>query len=568
MMNFRRFLLSSTAFALIAGSEVAHAQTPPLRAETLDNTSPASPLNSSDAGPLASSPVGTSTSAAPSSQSGAGTTTPNAKAPTGPEFQWNASVNFSESYVTNATGSPGASQPDYVSSPGFVTDLHEHSRRISLDANYNFATYFYAKGTVPTQISNYLQALGNVDVIPEYLDLNLKAFAQPVATSNFGVVSEGGREVPGAYANSYGYFATPDLKFNWGDVATFKTMPSYGQDFFMNPPGSSALNTIPGLSAPDNTTIRSLTEIISSGPDFGRLNWNLIGLFNETDQQQSLLSEKSGIAKGRYAFNYEWSLIVTAGYDAVTDTVHLLHNVSGPVALAGFGLTLGPDFSLQAEAGERYNSPSFDGNLRYNLTPRSVLTASVNDFVQTPEGQLLNSLTSLTALPNGILTSANNVLGNGMASTLTPFSVQSPDNPALTQFVSRNQTATVSFIEEFERTHASLQLFGTHQTFLTPGFTGPPTADSWGAQLLASRNLTPLFVATLGGGYTYNEEFGGHASTINVQGELNYSLGRQTRIFLRSAYADRLSSASLLDLSPLSGGVTGFSVTLGISHAL
>ena len=55
---------------------------------------------------------------------------------------------------------------------GLLSDLHEHSRRMTLDANYNLITDFYAKGTLPTQIMNNLQALGNVDVIPEYLDLD------------------------------------------------------------------------------------------------------------------------------------------------------------------------------------------------------------------------------------------------------------------------------------------------------------------------------------------------------------------------------------------------------------
>ena len=567
-MNFRRFLLSSTAFVLIAGGEDVHAQTPPLRQETIDNSAPAGPLDASPAAPLAPPPGGASTSGTPSSQPSSTTSLPTAAAPTGPAFQWNASVSFSESYVTNAAGSSIASEPDYLSSLGFASDLHEHSRRIMLDANYNLFTSFYAKGTEPTQISNNLLALADVDAIPEYLDVSLRAFAQPVVTSNFGALSAGNREIPGAYSNSYGYIGTPDLKFNWGDFATFKTMPSYGQVFFTTPPGTSAANTLPGLSALANTTLRSVTEQISSGTDFDRLNWKLVGLFSETDEQRNLLSEKSGIADGRYALSYEWSLLATAGYDAISDTVPLTRNISGPVALGGFGLTLGRDFSFQVEAGERYNNLSFDGNLRYDVTPTSLITASANDYVQTPQGQLLNNLTGLTALSNGTLTSANDVLQNGTASSLTPFNVQSPDIPMLGQFIARYQTANVSFVEDFERTRASISVWGTRQTFLTSGFTGPPTVDSWYVQILASRNISPLLTATLGGSYGNNQEFGGQASTIEADGELDYSLSRSTRIFLRSAYIDRLSSNSLLAVSPLSGNLTDFQATLGISHAL
>jgi uncharacterized protein (PEP-CTERM system associated) len=567
-MNFRWLLLSSTACILIAGGELARAQTPPLRAETLDDSSSVGPLASSSVGPLATSAAGTAVPGTPSTGPGGGMNLSNAAAWTGPEFQWNASILASETYVSNASGIPGASQSDYMSILGFTSDLHEHSRRITLDANYNLTTNFYANGTVPTQISNYLQALGNVDVIPEYLDLDMRVFAQPVVTSNFGAVSADNVEIPGAFRNSYGYFGTPDLHFNWGDFASFKTMPSYGQVFFTIPPGTSTANTIPDLAGPENTTVRSVTEEISSGTDFDRLNWKLVGLLSETDRQQSLLSEKSGTVDGRYALNYEWSLLVTAGYESIAESSGLLHDLTGPVAMGGIGLTLGQNFSFQAEAGERYNSLSFNGNLRYNLSPTSLLTASANDYVQSPEGQLLNNLTGLTALPDGTLTTADQVLENGTASSLTPFNVQSADNPALDQFVSRYQTVVVSFLEDFERTQASLSVFGTRRTLLTAGFTGPGTADSWGVRMMASRNISPLLTATLGGDYSNNEEFGGQASTIAVHGELNYSLSRATSIFLRSSYIDRLSSSSLIALSPLTGSVTDFNATLGIRHTL
>jgi uncharacterized protein (PEP-CTERM system associated) len=480
----------------------------------------------------------------------------------------NARVDVSESYITNATGASGSSQPDYMSQLGFAADLHEHSRRVVLDANYNLYTDFYARGTVPTQVSNNLQALGDVDVIPEYLDLNMRAFAQPVVTSNFGPVSAGGREIPGSFLNTYGYNATPDLKFMLGDFASSKTMPSYGQVFFTEPPGTNRFNTIPGLGAPLNTTLRSLTEEISSGPDFNRLNWKLVGLLSETDQGVSLLSEKSGVGHGRYALNNEWSLLVTGGYDSIHDTSPLIHNVSGPVALGGIGLTIGQDFSFEAEAGERYNSLSFDGNLRYDLSPSSLLTATANDYVQTPEGQLLNNLTSLTALPNGTLTSAGSVFQNGTASSFTSFSVQSPDNPALNQFISRYQIVAAAFSEEYERTYGSISIFGTRRTYLTSGFIGPQTTDAWGVQLLATRNLTRLLSATLGGMYAHNQEFGGLASSYSVEGQLSYSLSQETSIYLRSDYITRLSSDSAQAFSPLAGNVNDFRATLGISHTL
>jgi len=488
--------------------------------------------------------------------------------PPAPEFQAGASVSFSESYVSNASGLPGAEEPDYLSSLGLTSYVHEHARRLSLDANYGGEADFYARGTVPTQITNNLQAVGNVDAIPSYLSLSAKAFAQPVVLSSLGVVTADNRVVPNGYSNSYGYYFNPDLTFHLGEFATSETLPSFGQVFFTNPPGALIVSPIPGVSTPDDTTSRSLTERISSGTYFDRFNWNAIGSINETDQSQGLLSEKAGIANLGYAINHEFSLLATAGYDGTTSTTPLNANISGPVALGGFGLTFGKSFSLQIEAGEKYNSPSYIGSLHWDLTPRALITASANDYVQTPEGQLLNNLTGLTARPDGSLGSADSVLEDGSPSSLSTYSIQSQGSLSLGQNISRYQTITVSYVEAFERDRASISLFGTRATILSGVFIGPPKTDSWGAQAQFSHDLTPLLHASMSGYYSVDDELGSEAHTYQVQGQLGYQLSRQTSIYVSLQYVDRVSSAALQALSPLTGSTNDVRATIGLSHTL
>src|SRR5262249_24099617 len=153
-----------------------------------------------------------------------------------------------------------------------------------------------------------------------------------------------------------------------------ETLPSYGQVFFSTPPGTTAANTIPGLQGPENTTMRSVTETVSSGPDFGRLKWQLIGLYSETDNANALLTEKNGTANLQYAIDYEWSLILTGCYDAINDSIPLFANVSSPFILGGFGLKMGQDFNFQIEAGERYKKFSLTSNLQWSITPTSEVT--------------------------------------------------------------------------------------------------------------------------------------------------------------------------------------------------
>lgn len=563
--NFRRVCLGSAAFATFLLAEPVYAQAPDLRG-AVDTTVPTSP-----AGPL---PNGTTGSNTAPDVATSRDTTPASGIAIEPGFHAHLTGNASESYVANALGAPGAQQPDYLTTIGVTGGVHEHSRRVSLDATYAGTADFYAQNTLPTQFYNNLQALGTMEAIPDYLTLAGRAFAQPVMLSETSVVTAGNRVVPNGFRNSYGYDVDPDLKFRLGDIAASETMPRFAQIFFTTPPGSSSTTTPPGfLTTPfpaglaaQDTTLRSLTERITSGPDFIRFNWSMVGQFSEVDRIQGLLSEKTGIANLSYALSHEFALLATGGYDSINNTTGLLKNVSGPVALGGFALTFGENFALKLEAGTKYNSASLNGNLRYNITPTSSLVASADDYVQTPEGQLLNNLTNLTALNDGSLASSQDVLGNGSTSSLSPFDIQSPGSPSLNQNISRYQVASVSYLKEFVRDRASVQLFGTRRTYLNGTFVGPSTVNYWGSNATFAHDFTPLLTGTLVGTYTINDELGGHAHIYSVEGSLSYSLSRETRIYLRSDYRERSTSGFTGTLAPLAGNASDIRVTVGLSH--
>src|SRR5437868_1795671 len=124
-----------------------------------------------------------------------------------PGFGLDATVNLGETYTTNAGGFAGGGQSDFLTFGGIDVNMHEHSRRVSLDATYSGQVYFYDQGTQSTQFTNNLQAVGNVIAIPEYVNFKASAFAQPVVLSNVGIVTANGTVSPNGYRNSYGYSA-------------------------------------------------------------------------------------------------------------------------------------------------------------------------------------------------------------------------------------------------------------------------------------------------------------------------------------------------------------------------
>ena len=485
-----------------------------------------------------------------------------------PGFQLGAAVQLAETYLTNAYGSSASSNQDnWLTTAGLSLDAHEHSRRVSLDANYNGQVYYYAKGSQSTQFINNLQGLADVIAIPDYLTFIGRAFAQPVIVSNSGFANAGLVGANG-YRNSYGYTIGPDITFRLGDFATSDTLATYGGAYFTDPNGVSSGFSIPGVPGPEQTISRTVSETLRSGTDFSRLQWTLIGQLNELDRAQGLFSEKTAIATFSYALSPEIKLLGTGGYDAISNTTPLNSNLTGPVGMGGVEVTLGPDFDFMIQAGQKYNHLSFLGSLRWNITATSSLTGQATDSVSTPEGQLLGNLSNLTASLNGNLVTANNIYANGSTSSLASFNAQSPGSLSFNQNIARYQELSFAYALDYERDHATLRVFGDRVTQLNGAIIGTPVTNSWGGQASYARNISRLTTGTLGAGYVYYQELGGHEKTYNVNGSIDYSLGPQTQVYLRADYFKRDSSTSLQSLSPFTGSLDDVQITLGLNHRL
>ena len=484
-----------------------------------------------------------------------------------PGFQLTAAINLSETYTTNSYGTSSGSGDDWLSLAGLNVGLNEHSARVSLDATYSGMVNYYAKGSQSTQYFNDLQAVGNVIAIPDYLNIIGRAFAQPVVVSNVGPATASGASANG-FRNSYGYNIGPDVTFHLGSFADSDTNATYGAAYFTDLAGASSFPGIPGVPGPQNTIMRSVSERLTSGTDFSRLNWSLVGQFNEMDRPQGLFAEKTGIATLRYAISPEIALLGTGGYDAISNRTPLTRDVSGPVGMGGIELTFGEDFSLQVQAGEKYNDFSFLGSLRWNMTTSASLTGSATDTITTPEGNTLNNLSNLTASANGMLTSSANLYSSGLASSLGSFNAQPLGSLSYNQAISRIQRVDLTFAEEFGRDHLSLTAFGMRLTQLSMPFFGPPVTNDVGVQGYFSHDLTRQLSASIGGGYTSYEELGGTAGTYMVNGQLSYSASPDTRFYLRADYLNRNSSASLQALSPLTQSFNDVRISIGLTHTL
>jgi predicted porin len=314
--------------------------------------------------------------------------------------------------------------------------------------------------------------------------------------------------------------------------------------------------------------VRSFSEKLTSGTDFTRLSWSAVAMMQEMDRPQGLFSEKAGLGHLQFAITREISLLGTGGYDWIHNTVPLSRDLSGPVGTGGIALTLGEDFSLQFEVGQKYNDISYQGSLRWNIGPTAVITGSATDTITTPEGQLLDSLSSLVSTANGGLASSSALYANGTASSLSSFNAQQSGSLSYNQNISRYQRVSLAYSQEFPRDHATVEVFAMRQSVLDRVFVGLPVNNSWGVTGSFGHNLTRLMTATIGAGYSNYEEFGGHSSVYNVNGELTYELSPDTSVYLRTDYLTRDASSTLQSLSPFTGSLDDVRVTIGLSHTL
>ena len=73
---------------------------------------------------------------------------------------------------------------------------------------------------------------------------------------------------------------------------------------------------------------------------------------------------------------------------------------------------------------------------------------------------------------------------------------------------------------------------------------------------------------TIGADYTSYQELGGNARTYMINGQVSYAFSPDTRLYFRTDYLKRDSSAALQALSPFTRSFDDVRVTIGLTHTL
>lgn len=278
---------------------------------------------------------------------------------------------------------------------------------------------------------------------------------------------------------------------------------------------------------------QDVSAIFNSGSDFSSLGWtftNRAGLEDRSNNNSNNDSNDGGTIKTAstdLGFNYAlwdgFALISGVGYEyRQGDNEDGGDNFNDVTWRGGFQYDPDPDFSLQATYGHRNGDDNADASLTYRVSPKTTLTASYKEALETSQNRAVNDLTQTTIDPN-------------------------------TGEIVDVRADSFTFQDETTRTH-TLRVGATHtdgrNTFALSAVRGTSTGgsdgdeDFYSARFTWSRDLSEELSFNTSASYRHShfDEDSRTDDTYRVNLGLDYDLTANTQAFMSYSFQTRDSS--------------------------
>ena len=148
------------------------------------------------------------------------------------------------------------------------------------------------------------------------------------------------------------------------------------------------------------TTVHDVGINLNSGADFTRYLWSLSASASNSDSDDDAdIVERRNLNAGlEFVVIRTFSLIGNVGYEIFNDG-NAANDIKGATWDGGFRWTPGPNTELFATYGVRNDSTSLELDFSLNIGPRTLLTVSFDESLQTGEQVLLDNSSFLVADP-------------------------------------------------------------------------------------------------------------------------------------------------------------------------
>jgi uncharacterized protein (PEP-CTERM system associated) len=456
------------------------------------------------------------------------------------------SISLSEAYTDNPRNTP-RNLSDAITHLAGGTAISFDTARLQGQLNGTLDFWKYARATEQDSLGASLLAFGLGTIVREHVFVDARAaITQVPRTGGFGFASP--TLIPSSEQSQATLISvTPIVRQAIGDWALGEFRYNYGLSSFKN--GGLLSNTTSPSATPSlssaalaDTSQNEATLTVATGPRFGPFGSKLTLDATQVSSQSAAESTQiRAFDDVTYQVNREFTARGRLGYERLRYPSASTADVNGLMWLVGGQFTPSPGTYLELNYGRQDGTNGVNGNLRYQLTPATAITASLQHNRTTSQQLLLANLNTAQLNPNGIL--VNQITG-------VPTTLANLEFPFATTTVFLDETAQLGVQTSIGRNSFGLFGFYDHRTptGTPPGLTGTAAILSGSdTSLGANFNWSRLLRANLttSAAFGYARELIGHSRTLNADWQLSYTVSEKLTATLHYQFINVSSNAVL-----------------------
>jgi uncharacterized protein (PEP-CTERM system associated) len=281
-----------------------------------------------------------------------------------------------------------------------------------------------------------------------------------------------------------------------------------------------------------NTTSNEVTATLATGrliTNFGsRLTLDAAKVNSQAAARSTQLRAYEDLS---YQFNEKFGGLARAGYENIEYPLQPSANTNGAAWSVGGQYTPFPGSYVLGGYGRQQGIPGFSGSLRYEITPRTVASASLGHNRSSQQQQILNNLNASAVNSSGNI--VDQVSG-------LPVALVNPQS-SLSNAIFRFDTARAGVSTQMDRDIFGLFAFLERRRQLGTPTDGTDTvatgnSTSRGVSFTWARALTPRLNSNAALGYaSQNSE---NQRTLTASLSMTYALGEQLTAILNFQFID------------------------------
>jgi uncharacterized protein (PEP-CTERM system associated) len=437
------------------------------------------------------------------------------------------SVSLFEAYTDNPRTTPNTLS-DSITHLNAGTSISVDSVRLQGQLNGSIDYQKYARATDLDSLNANLLGYGLGTIVRDHVYVDGRAAITQLSRTG-GVGFANSTVIPPSQQTQTEVISlSPIVRQSIGDVVDGEFRYNLGMNLFQN--GSLLKNstitvpvstTVPSTSL-SNSTTNDATLSIATGRRFTALSSKLTLEATEIASQSAARSTQlRGFDDVQYQINQEFAALGRFGYEDIRYSLQPAASTKGMIWLIGGQWTPSPDSSLIVHYGREAGFNAADGTLRYQVTPRTTMLASLQQSRASSQASILGNLNSSQLASSGSI--VNQATG-------LPSALVNPEFANAVNTIFRLEEARIGMQTTLDRD--TYGIFGFHDrraALGTPtGVTGVAATSagsdtSLGANLNWGRSLTPNLTSSATLGYAMTQA--AHSKTLTADLSLNYTMG-------------------------------------------